>query len=209
MENGRLETLATTAMFFLAVTIAIVVGARITDGFQSFTLESARRLEALRAPRDVEHLRLETLEQGQTSLGEFAGHWVLVDFIYTSCETLCVSLGSVYARLQQRLSAEIATGKVQLLSVSFDPEHDGPSELAAYRARHVNSASGWMLGRASPNETAAWLERFGVVAIPDGLGGFAHNAAIHVVSPDGRLRAILDWDDPEAAVRFVQNAERL
>lgn len=195
-------------MFCVALTTAIAVGAGITNGFESFTLESARRMEALRATRTVGHLRFEMLDHGQTSLGEFAGRWVLVDFIYTRCETLCVSLGSVYARLQQRFSKEIATGKVQLLSVSLDPEHDGASELAAYQARHVKSTSGWTMGRASRKETAAWLERFGVVAIPDGLGGFAHNAAIHVVGPDGRLRAILDWDDPEPAVRFVQNAPR-
>jgi len=44
---------------------------------------------------------------------------------------------------------------------------------------------------------------FGVVAVPDGLDGFVHNAAIAVVDPDGRLVAILDWDDPQGAARYV------
>jgi protein SCO1 len=210
MRKERTEILATAMVFSLGLTIAVAVGASITDGFQAFTLESARRLEALRAPREVKHLRLETLDHGQVSLRAYADQWVLVDFIYTRCATLCSSLGSIYAQLQQRLSSEIAEGKVQLLSVSFDPEHDGPSQLAAYRARHVKSSSGWTgwtLGRPSPNDTAAWLERFGVVVVPDGLGGYAHNAAIHVIGPDGRLRAILDLDDIETSVRLVQHAK--
>ena len=33
----------------------------------------------------------------------------------------------------------------------------------------------------------------GVVIIPDGLGGYQHNAAIHIVNPSGRLVRILDY----------------
>ena len=32
--------------------------------------------------------------------------------------------------------------------------------------------------------------------IPDGLGGYTHNAAIHVVDPQGRLIEIVDWANP-------------
>ena len=37
-------------------------------------------------------------------------------------------------------------------------------------------------------ERAGLLAAFGIVVVPDGRGDFVHNAAIHVVEPDGRLR---------------------
>jgi protein SCO1 len=36
------------------------------------------------------------------------------------------------------------------------------------------------------------LKAFGVTVIPDGAGGFVHNAALHVVDRQGRLIAIFD-----------------
>jgi protein SCO1/2 len=47
------------------------------------------------------------------------------------------------------------------------------------------------------------MRAFGVTVIPDGLGGFVHNAAIAVVDPEGRLVAIMDWDAPADAARYV------
>ena len=60
-------------------------------------------------------------------------------------------------------------------------------------------SAGWDLGTpAHAGELQSWLAAFGVVVIPDGLGGYAHNAAVHVVGPDRRLVAILDPEDVDA-----------
>ena len=40
------------------------------------------------------------------------------------------------------------------------------------------------------------LDAFGIVVIPDGLGGVEHNAAIHLVARDGRLAWISDIEQP-------------
>jgi protein SCO1/2 len=59
-----------------------------------------------------------------------------------------------------------------------------------------------MLGRpAGAGELRGWLDAFGVVVIPDGVGGYAHNAAVHVVGPDRRLVAIFDLQDIDGIVR--------
>jgi len=39
--------------------------------------------------------------------------------------------------------------------------------------------------------------------IPDGLGGYTHNAAIHVVDPQGRLIEIVDPGQSDLAARTV------
>jgi protein SCO1/2 len=194
---------AIAATFVCAAGLAVAHAA--TDGFAAFTLESARRLHALRSPLPVPDLALDLADGGRARLSALPGRVLLVDFIYTRCPTLCTTLGSAYARLQQRLAAQIAAGDVRLVSVSFDPERDGPAALLGYRARYSRDAAGWVVGRPErADELPRWLEAFGVVVIPDGLGGFAHNAATHVVGPDRTLVAILDPEDIDGIVKTVQ-----
>jgi len=197
----------TTAASILAFAAGLAVAHAATDGFEAFTLESARRLAALRSPAVLPDLALETADRGAVQFAALPGRVLLVDFVYTNCPTYCAALGSVYARLQRELAPEIAAGDVRLVTVSFDPGRDGPAELRAYRARHSADAAGWTLGRpAQPGALRDWLKAFGVVVIPDGLGGYAHNAAVHVVGPGRRLVAILDVDDVDAIARAARAA---
>ena len=93
------------------------------------------------------------------------------------------------------------------MSVTIDPARDGPAELEAYRRRFTVDEAGWILARlAGTDNLRDWLEAFGVVVIPDGLGGYVHNAAVHMVGPDRRLVAILDFQDTE---RIAETAREL
>ena len=202
-----MSTRRTLAAVLVACAAGLAAAHAATDGFRAYTLESARRLQALRATAPLPDFALELADGGFERLSALPGRVLLVDFIYTRCPTYCAALGSVYARLQQRMGAEIAAGDVQLVSVTFDPGRDGAPELAAYRARHGGAGAGWALGRpGEAGDLQRWLQAFGVVVIPDELGGYAHNAAIHVVGPDRKLAAIVDFADlegAEAAARAV------
>lgn len=193
----------------IAATLACAAGLAAahaaTDGFEAFTLESARRLHALRSPVPVPDLALDLADGGRARLSDVPGRVLLIDFVYTNCPTYCVALGSFYARLQQRLAPEIASGEVRLVSISFDPGRDGPGELRAYRARHSPDPAGWDLGRpVRASELRSWLDAFGVVVIPDGLSGYAHNAAVHVVGPQRKLVAILDLEDIDGIIKTAR-----
>jgi len=205
--SRRLARWRTALAACLVSAAGLAIGHAATDGFSAFTLESARRLSATRAPVPVPDLALELADGGRSRLGALPARVLLVDFIYTSCPTLCTTLGSVYARLQKQLRSEIASGEVRLLSISFDPERDGPRELRAYRDRFTRDPAGWMLGRAEEaGDLTQWLDAFGVIVIPDGLGGYVHNAAVHVVGEDRRVRAILDLEDTDRIVVAVRTA---
>jgi protein SCO1/2 len=193
----------------MAATLACVAGFAVahtvTDGFEAYTLESARRLAALHSPHPVPDLALDLADGSRARLFGVPGQVLLVDFIYTNCATYCAVLGSTYTRLQERLAPEIAAGEVRLVSVTFDPARDGPTELRAYRARHSPVAAGWDLGRpVRASELRNGLAAFGVVVIPDGMGGYAHNAAVHVVGPERRLVAILDPPDIDGIVKLAR-----
>ena len=55
------------------------------------------------------------------------------------------------------------------------------------------------------------LERLGVVRIPDGSGGIAHNAATHIIDQQGRLVSIIDEDRideaPQTLLQLVSRHE--
>jgi protein SCO1/2 len=59
---------------------------------------------------------------------------VLLDFIYTTCTTICPVMSQTFAEVQKRLGADAA--KVKMLSVSIDPEQDTPARLAEYAKRY-------------------------------------------------------------------------
>ncbi len=127
----------------------------------------------------------------------------LVDFIYTGCTSVCQALGSDYQRMQSALVAHPA--RVHLVSLSIDPAGDSPHALAAWAQRQHAEPLWWTVGRTlTPGEGQDLLRALGVVVIPDGIGGFVHNGAIHLIDAQGRLRALFDytrWPDALAAAR--------
>lgn len=175
-----------------------------TDGFRAFTTEAARRVGVREHPVAIPDVALQTASRARIDLADFRGKWLLVDFIYTRCPTYCVALGGEFAQLQDRLAAPLAQGKLRLLSISFDPEHDTPQELAAYQQRFRTRNAGWLAARPVTADGLGQLERaFGITVIPDTLGGYTHNAAIHTVDPQGRLVEIADIGKPDLVAAAV------
>ena len=178
----------------------------LTDDFQVWTAEGARRLEVALQPVPVPEVRIEGPGLPVQPLAAWLhapGRVTVVDFIYTRCETLCLSLGGVFQQMQRRLQlgGRGAGDGVRLLSISFDGAHDTLDRLAAYARGLGADPALWQFARVpDAHESAALLRRLQVVVVPDGRGGYEHNAAILVGGPDGRLRAILDVDDAAGAV---------
>lgn len=175
-----------------------------TDRLQAFTTESARRLAVRERPVEIPAAALETQSGERITLAAMRGRWLLVDFIYTRCPTYCQALGSEFAQLQDQLAGPLAQDAVKLVSLSFDPAHDTPNELAAYLRRSHSRGSGWIAARpVSAQDLERLTQAFGITAIPDGAGGYVHNTAIHVVDPQGRLVQIIDAAEPDRAGRTV------
>jgi len=198
----------TLRTLLLSLLIVIAGGATLgaaTDGLRVFTTESARRLAVREHAVRVPDLALQAANGDQIALQDLRGNWLLVDFIYTRCQTYCSVLGSDFARLQDRLAAPLASGRLQLLSISFDPEHDGPAQLAAYQRRFGDRGSGWLAARPLDAEgVAAATRAFGIRVLDDGLGGYVHNASIALVDPQGRLVRIFDAGQPEVVAAALQ-----
>lgn len=192
---------------FVSLALIVVGGVVLyaaTDQLRAFTSEAARRIAVREHPVEVPPVTLETQSGARIDIADLRGKWLLVDFIYTRCPTYCVALGSEFAQLQDRLAGPIGKGAIELVSISFDPARDTPRALASFLQRAHSRGTGWVAARPVDSGGLDALERaFGITVIPDGLGGYTHNAAIHVVDPHGRLIEIVDPARSELAARTV------
>jgi protein SCO1/2 len=68
------------------------------------------------------------------------GRPVVVNFIYTSCTTICPMSSQVFEQFQEDLGS--ARDSVHLVSISIDPEQDTPARLRAYAAQ-FHAAKSW------------------------------------------------------------------
>lgn len=202
--------LRTLLVSLILMTVGGFALSAATDGFRVFTTEAARRVEVREHPVAIPDVALQTASGTRIDFVDLRGKWLLVDFIYTRCPTYCVALGGEFAQLQDRLAAPLAQGKLQLLSISFDPDHDTPQELTAYQQRFRTRGAGWLAARPVNADGLGQLERaFGITVIPDTLGGYTHNAAIHTVDPQGHLVEITDMGNPDPiAAGIVRSLDR-
>jgi protein SCO1/2 len=86
-------------------------------------------------PYDPPDLPLVTADGRRTSLHQvLAGDRpVLLNFIFTTCTTICPALSATFAQVQSQLGSEAA--QVYMVSISIDPEYDTPEQLRAYAQR--------------------------------------------------------------------------
>lgn len=168
-----------------------------TVGFRAVTEAGARQLAVERAPQMLPDAQLVDQNGTRLSLGAYKGRALLVDFIYTRCPTICSARGDDFARVRQLVSGARPQTAIDLLSISFDPTDDRAA-LRLYGDRFGAKPPRWRIAApADERARAELLHGFGVVVIPDGLGGFTHNDAVYVVDAHGRLARILDADAPD------------
>jgi len=184
----------------VASALVLLLGSSVfwwgTDGLAAFTAETARRADILRFPRPLPVVSLEDQDGRAFRLQDYQGRLLAVEFIYTRCTTLCRSLGMAFKQIRDRVPQQALGRDFALLSISFDLDRDDPASLKAYGENYGADGTHWRIARVrSAADLKPLLEAFGIVVIPDGLGGFEHNAAIHLVGRDGRLAEICDLNE--------------
>ena len=65
---------------------------------------------------------------------------VVLSFIFTACTSVCPLTSATFVQLQHRLGADVH--KVQLVSISIDPDADNAERLAEY-ARKFGARADW------------------------------------------------------------------
>jgi len=121
-------------------------------------------------------------------LSGFAGQLVAVDFIYTRCPLpdVCPRLSANFARLQKRFA-----GKIALLSITLDPQHDTPEVLAEYAQRWRADSRTWLFLTGSEEDVKKVAGHFGVVYWPE-EGAITHTSSTALIDRAGKLAALVE-----------------
>ena len=134
MNRSRLRQ--SSALLVLAMALAAAVRAGDVAGTET---RITRRSEAVYSVPAVSVVR----DDGKrVSLAAELddGRPVALNFIYTSCTTICPLSSQIFAQFQDRLGEKRAN--VHLVSISIDPEQDTPARLRDY-GRQFGAKPGW------------------------------------------------------------------
>jgi len=74
-----------------------------SDGWRAVTAEGARRLAVAAHPVTIPGVTMEDMDGHVLHLSQFKGRVVLVEFIYTTCPTVCQDLGAGFAEILERV----------------------------------------------------------------------------------------------------------
>ena len=164
---------ATAAILLMGLTGLPALQGTAHDMHQHGTHKSARDTGAgaqriwLTNNNAIMKTKTKMLRQDGTEV-EFAGELensgpIYLNFIYTSCTTVCPLMGQIFADLQPLLRARGQTAR--LISISIDPEYDTPARLAEH-AQSIAAGPDWRFytGRRKASEA---LQRLFGTYTPD------------------------------------------
>ena len=137
----------------------------------------------------------------------FRGRQIVLNFIYTRCPlaNMCPAATLRMAALQQAAN-EAGVKNFELVSISFDPDHDTPGVLKEYaRIRGIDTANFSFL-TGPENAIKDLLTQFGVIAEFDG-NLLKHTLATLLIDENGRIIHRADGSTWEPA-DFVAKMKR-
>jgi len=125
--------------FFLLLVVLLLIGAFSLPPAFSAPKPSYRRTIEKYTPPDLTLVNQDGKKVKLNSLLN-SGKPVMLDFIYGTCTTICPVLSAGFTNLQGKLGQDSA--KVQLISVTIDPEYDTPAVMKDYLKR-FRARPGW------------------------------------------------------------------
>jgi protein SCO1/2 len=124
--------------------------------------------------------------------------WAL-GFIYTRCPlpTYCPLIDRQFKAAQQAVASRAdLRDRVRFVTVSFDPDYDTPSVLAAHARTLQADPALWRFVTAPRDEVDAFAAKFGVSVMREADGAsITHNLRTAVISPAGTITAIYSGGD--------------
>ena len=164
---------------------------------------------ALGGPHD---LRLQTeRREVRIPIGDFAlmdqsakpfafknlsGKVAVVTFAYTTCTDVCPLITAAARQVQSGLSAA-ERQRVQLLTVTTDPEIDSPKVLAAYAKRHGADLANWSFLSGPESELKKVWKNFGVGVKRKGRGIVEHTPLTAVIDQNREMRYVYIGPSPD------------
>jgi protein SCO1 len=127
------------------------------------------------------------------SLHQFRGKTLMVTFVYMRCPfpDFCPRMSSNFGEIYKQFASNASLAETQLLSVSFDPEHDTPRVLRNYgfSVAHTHDSAlfrRWQFGALKAADLPQIADFFALTVKPEG-GLITHSLSTAVIGPDGKI----------------------
>jgi protein SCO1/2 len=119
------------------------------------------------------------------SLASLKGKPVLFDFIYTTCPGPCLVLTARMKAIADHLGGALGS-QASFVSVTVDPEHDGPSALKAYAKEQSADLAGWYFLTGPPADVDRLMAQFKLRRQREADGSVDHVLEYFLVGADGQ-----------------------
>lgn len=147
-------------------------------------------------------------------LAQFRGQPLLITFIYTRCPLpdYCIRTSNNFAAIAQTLqqSNPAAFAKLQLLSISIDPDFDDPKILRTYGRNYAGtvdpSLKHWTFATGEPAAIRKAAEYFGL-SYEKQNGQIIHNLRSALLDADGKIAEYYrgnQWNLSELASQITE-----
>lgn len=134
------------------------------------------------------------------------GRPVILNFIYTTCTTVCPLTSHVFAEVQEKLGS--TRERVHMVSISIDPEQDTPGVLAKY-AQRFGAGTQWQFYTGTVEASIAAQRAFNVYRGDK----MSHNPVTFIrISPEKpwlRIEGFAKSDELLAALRDLASSNKV
>lgn len=123
--------------------------------------------------------------------------YVVLDFFFTSCPSICPKMSVNMQRIQQELK-DVAG--FSLVSISIDERRDDIQRLREYAVLYEADTSTWSFLRGSKEEVFGLADALKIGVSESDLpssGGFDHSGTFLVVTPDQKVTYFVTGDGTE------------
>ena len=195
-----------------AAIVACGANQSMNAGVDAETLRRSFTVGA-RAGDDVPNFRLVDQDHRSLSMRDLRGKAVALTFFYMRCPLpdFCPFVSKNFAAAARQVTRdERLRSRVELLSVTIDPDNDTPDVLRQYRdgfvGRDVEAARIWRLATGTREQIRSMTEFFGLQARRE-YGQITHALRTVVIDPRGRITHV-DVGNAWKPVGLVAELER-
>lgn len=183
-----LVVLVLTALGLIGGVVASRLIRQPADTVPREALADALRTPPLSLPRPLPDFTLVDCTGRTVSRSDLTGHYLVVNFVFTSCSMSCLAVNQRMAEIQT-LVADFPD--VHLVSFTVDPRTDTPEVLAAFAKRFGGNTSRWLFLTGDKPALYELLET-GFIASSPALatlfpGGFLGTDRIMLVDARGNV----------------------
>jgi protein SCO1 len=151
---------------------------------------------------------LQNIDGAQITQQTLAGHPYIIDFMFTSCTDFCPGMTEKMGKVRKALGPE---SPIRTVSVSVDPERDGPDRLKSYATQHKAVDPRWYFLTGERKVIMRMMMAMHLASQHDldAPNPKLHNTRFVLVDGSGQVRGYYTHDKPETLDRLLEDARAL